>query len=188
MPNLARVRVEWAGTPVVGGGLSTFYFDEAHSGFQADLQTFFDAIKGVFPSLLTWRIPGSGDLIDVATGGLSGTWTEGSDLTVSATGVGQYPLGVGARLTWRTAGLTNGRRVTGATYLAPLLSGQFEGSSALVAAVVTLFNTAGNSLQSASAGNMMIYTQPRPGTAGAASAVTAASCPDKVSWLRSRRT
>jgi len=188
MANLARVRVEWTGTPVVGGGLSTFYFNEVHVGFQADLQAFFDAIKGVFPSLLVWRIPGSGDLIDEASGALSGTWTEGADVSVTATGVGQYPLGVGARLTWRTAGLTNGRRVTGATYLAPLLSGQFEGSSALVPAVVTLFNTAGNSLVTASAGEMVVYTQPVNGAGGKGSEVTSASCPDKVSWLRSRRT
>jgi len=188
MPNLARVRTIWSGTPVVGAGVSTFYFDEAHSGFVADVRDFFYTIKVVFPSLLNWRVAGSGDLIDIATGQLSGSWSEGLDLSVNATGVGQFPFGVGARVTWQTAGITNGRRVKGATFLAPLLSGQFEGSSALVPAVVTLFNTAGNALVTASGTNMKIYTQPRLGVTGQASTVTAASAPDKVSWLRSRRT
>lgn len=188
MANLARVRVEWSGTPVVGGGLSTFYFREEGSGWTAALSNFFDGIKGVFPSLLVWRIQGSGDLIDEVSGALSGTWTEGLDLTVSATGVGQYPLGVGARVVWNTNGLTNGRRVKGSMYLAPLLSGQFEGSAALVPALVTLLNTEANDLADSLDYTMGIWTQAKAGAGGKFQAVDSASVPDKVSWLRSRRT
>lgn len=188
MANLARVRVEWSGSPVQGGGLSTFYFDEAGSGWTAAVTAFFNAIKGVFPTLLTWKIPGSGDLINDASGALTGTWDEGLDQSVAANGVGQYPFGVGARVVWNTDGLTNGRRVKGSTFLAPLLSGQFEGSSALVPAVVTLFNTAANDLADSPDYDMKIWTQAVNGSGGKSSSVVSASCPDKVSWLRSRRT
>lgn len=188
MPNIARVQVSWNGTPVVGGGLSTFYFNEAATGFVADVVTFFDAIKGVFPQLLSWTIPGNGDLLDVASGQLTGTWAETGGSTVNCTGVGDYPQGVGARVRWATNGITNGRRVRGSTYLAPLLNGQFQGSNGLAEAARSLFANSGNVLVAAQSGDFLIYTQPKPGVAGKTQIVTSADCPDKVSWLRSRRT
>ena len=187
MPNLARVRVTWTGSPVVGGGLSTFYFDEAHEGYVADLVAFFDAIDGGFPIGLSISVPGSGDLIDVATGELSGTWTELGAQTIPGTNNGNFVQGTGARVVWNTDGITNGRRVKGSTFLAPIAAANFEGSSALTAGFIGTIQTAATALVAASGTSMRIYTQPRPGTTGAQSTVTSATVPDKTSWLRSRR-
>jgi len=188
MANLARVRVSWSGPAVVGPGISTFYFDEAGSGWTADLATFFNVVKAWIPVGTSMTVPNNGDLIDAASGELSGTWTDGSTSVIGGTGVGNYTLGVGCRVVWATAGLTNGRRVKGSTYIVPILNAQFEGSGALVAAFVSSLDSAADALVTAQAGTFVIYTRPVNGAGGKSSAVTAANVPDAVSWLRSRRT
>lgn len=188
MPNLARVRVTWTGTPLVGPGVSTFYFDEAHSGFNADVRAFFDSFKLQIPVGITWGFPASGDIIDDVTGDLVGTWTDPTGGGLTSTGTGSFALGVGVRSVWRTSGLTNNRRVVGSTFIAPVLSAQFEGANAVVEAFRTGLQTAANTLVTASAGAMRIWTAPTPTTIGKSSVVIAADVPDKVSWLRSRRT
>lgn len=173
---------------MTGGGLSTFYFKEAASGFVADVSAFFDAVKGVIAGATTIRIPGSGDLIDEGSGVLSGTWNDGSTTTIVSTGGGQWAQGVGARIRWNTAGITSGRRVRGSTYLVPITVGQYDGSNGLVPAAVTAMDAAADALVTAQLDDFVIWTRPRPGVVGKSSAVLSADAPDTVSWLRTRRT
>lgn len=173
---------------MVGPGVTTFFFDEAGSGWVADLTTFFNVVKAWIPSTTAMVVPAVGDLIDIASGELAGTWTEGAETVVTGTGVGNYTLGVGARIRWKTNGITNGRRVLGSTYIVPILNAQFEGSGGLVAAFRTALNGAASALVTAQAGSMAIYTRPAGGSGGKASDVVASEVPDAVSWLRSRRT
>lgn len=188
MANLARVRVPWGGTPVTGDGVSTFYFDEAHSGFLSDVRTFFDAWKGWIAGGTTFSFPDTGDLIDVATGELTGTWAEPVAATIVATGIGQWAQGVGTRSVWRTSGIRRGRRVQGSTFMVPLTSGCFTGAGGLDDAIRALMLTASSNLVLASGTNMKIYSQPDAAGAGQQNTVIGAVIPDKVSWLRSRRT
>lgn len=187
MANLARVRVAWGGGAVIGEGVSTFYFDEAHVGFATDLFNFYDAIKSSFPAGVTWTVPASGDLIDVATGALSGTWTDFPGGTVNSTGSGVFSLGVGARAVWGTSGIRNGRRVKGSTFLVPLAGGAYAADGTLAGATLTSLQSGASALLTASGSNMRIYSQPAPGSGGQSNTVVDASVPDKVSWLRSRR-
>jgi len=188
MANLARVRVVWSGTPVVGGGVSTFYWNEAHTGFVADLSGMFTTMVSRFPSGLTWTCENTGDLIDVETGAISGSWTDGSNWSVSGSSASVYAAGVGARIRWQTSGMSNGRRVRGSTFLVPLVAAGYDTDGTLTSAFVTGLQSAAGSLLTNSEGNLRIYTRPVAGSGGRASTVVGFTLPDKVSWLRTRRT
>lgn len=188
MANLARVRVEWSGAAVTGPGLSTFYMDEAGSGWSADLVTFFTSLAGRFPTGITWNIPSSGDLIDIGTGELSGTWSGESGGAVGSSGGNGFVRGAGASVEWQTAGIRNGRRVLGRTYMCPLDNGSWTTGGILNATVQGELQAAATALLTANPW-AMIYSRPTvTSPVGAASPVTAARVPFDVSWLRSRRT
>ena len=189
MANLARVRVQWGGLGVVGPGLSTHYFDEAGNGWSSDLNVFYDAVKGLFPAGLTWTIPNSGDLIDVATGGISGAWTDAGGGTVTAATAGGFAVGVGGRIEWHTSGIRNGRRVTGSTFMVPLLASSFSSSGFLQSAPVSTLNAAAVALLSQIDNVMHIYSKPTAASpVGASHEVTSQEVTTQVSTLRSRRT
>lgn len=173
---------------MVGGGVSTFFLDEATTGFVADLYDFFYALRDAIPAGTTITIPNGGDLIDVATGGLSGTWTDGTTQTVSGNGVGTWANGVGARILWPTSGVKNGRRVKGSTFIVPLPVAAYEGSSNITSAYLAHLESAATGLVAALGSNQQIYSRPVGGAGGAANTVVNWEVPDAVSWLRSRRT
>jgi hypothetical protein len=188
MANLARVRTVWAGTPIVGGGISTFYWAEAHSGFIADLTAFWTGLLTRIPTGTQLTTENSGDLIDVETGAITGSWTDGSTSVQNCTGSGNYAGGVGGRIRWTTTGISNKRRVRGSTFLVPFVVGEYDTSGTLSTATLTSLGNAAGALLTASEGNMRIYTRPRGGTGGKASTVVNFTVPDKVAWLRTRRT
>jgi len=187
MAVLARVRVEWSGTPVVGPGISTFYFDQGASGWVTALSAFFTSARAFVPTGALMTVPSSGDLIEDATGELQGAWSEGATTPIAGNGNGFWPMGVGARVQWDTAGIRNGRRVKGSTYIVPIVSSSFEGAGNLSAGTVSGLGNAANLLVSTMGSAMKIWSRPSPGLPGASHAVIDGSCPDKVSWLRSRR-
>lgn len=191
MTVLKRYRVTWAGSPVVGAGLSTFYESpESGVGGADAIEAFFDAIKGAVPDGVNWTIPSNGDLITAETGDLVGVWSDpGTGGVVSSSGGAAFVNGTGARVVWNTAGLFEGRRVRGSTFIVPLVSGAFEGAGNINSGNVTLLQNAANTLVGA-LDNFAIWSRPNnaAGDNGEANQVTSASVPDKVSWLRGRRT
>jgi hypothetical protein len=188
MANLARVRVAWSGNPVVGPGVSTLYWDEADSGYVAKLATFFNAVKNIVTVGVVWTIPNTGDLIDVATGAITGAWTDGTSTTVSAAQSGNYAAGVGARIRWQTSGIRNGRRVRGSTFIVPITVAGYDAGGTLSTTVIDACNTAAGAVFTAGATQMKIYSRPNAGGPGQANTVLNGSCLDTVSWLRTRRT
>ena len=188
MPNLVKFQVPWTGNVVVGGGVTTLYFDEAASGFVSAFTTFFDTIKLNFPVGVTWTIPDTGDLVDVVTGGITGSWSEGTTSVINATSAGDYAAGVGGRIKWFTDGIVSGRRVRGSTFLVPLASDRYDSDGTLDNGYRSSMQTAANTALSAVTGDMKIWHRPVGGTGGSAHTVTSGSIPDQVSWLRSRRT
>lgn len=188
MPNLARVRVTWTGTPVTGPGLSTFYFDEAGEGWVADLHQMFTSWRAFIPTGTTMTIEAGGDLISDTTGELVGTWSEAGQPAVLGNGNGTWPQGVGARVSWLTSGIRNGRRVRGTTFIVPIVSSSFEGANGLSAGAVSGLGAAAELLSQQQDGIMRVWSRPSNGQAGQSSPVIATNVPDTVSWLRSRRT
>lgn len=188
MANLARVRTSWIGSPVVGPGVSTFYFAEASSGFVAAVSAFFVSIAARVPSGVMFTTLNTGDLVDINTGALTGTWTDGTTGTAATSGSGTYAAGVGARGRWATNGVRNGRRVRGSTFIVPLTSACYQSDGSIDGTVWTSLSSSFGTLYTATAPNMRIWSRPVAGAGGQAHTVIGPDLPDRVSWLRSRRT
>jgi len=187
MPNLARVRTSWAGAPVTGGGVTTFYFDEAHSGFVADVAAFFVTLASRVPTGVLFTTLNTGDIIDEDTGALVGTWTDGTTSTAATSGGGTYSQGVGVRGRWSTSGIRNGRRVRGSTFVVPLVGSAYDTDGTISATPLAGITSAFSALYTAGAGFQYVWSRPVAGGGGQANLVIGSDVPDKVSWLRSRR-
>ena len=191
MTNIVRIRVPWSGTAIVGPGVSTFFYGTSSGpgDITTALNTFFTAIRGQLPTGITFTIPSGGDVIDDATGNLTGAWTGGTGSTVTTNGTGSYAAGVGARIAWTTAAIHKKRRVRGTTYIVPLLTASFGTNGSLVASTSTTLTNAAAALQATPNTFPLIWSRPTKGTAdGVSSSITGSSVPTSVSWLRGRRT
>ena len=183
------MRVTWTGGPVIGGGVSTFYLNAPHIGGTSALSTWFGSIANFVPLGVTFAIPNSGDIIDSASGALTGTWTDGTATFVTGLGNAKWVSGTGMRVTWRTAGIRNRRRVTGSTFIVPITAASFDTDGSIDPAVMTLVNSASSALLGSLSPDFVVWSRPHEGTSdGIASQVQTFFAPDKVSWLRSRRT
>lgn len=188
MGSISRLRVSWTGGGVIGGGVSTFYFAGADGANPGAVRSFFNASPLLFPASVTITVPNNGDVIENTTGDLVGTWTSGGALApVSGTNTGDFAMGVGMRVRWLTAGIVAGRRVNGSTFLVPIASGIFDTDGTLDGATVTAEKTAADALVAA-APALCVWSRPTPSRAGSSHLVMSTQVPDKVSWLRSRRT
>lgn len=185
MAEVARVRVEWNGLTGMPG-ISTFYVGTTDADI-SELVTFFTAIRGLWSSGLTWVVPNVGDVLDVATGELLGThiFTGGGSVSSNGT-AGVYAAGVGARVQWLTADVKNGRRVRGTTFLTHLKSTNFDNTGTIDGTTLSTIQTAASALV-ASGSPWGVYSRPRPGLAGSFHAWNAATVPDKVAWLTTRK-
>lgn len=185
MSTLNRYKVVWDGVAGLPG-VSVFYsLGSGPAG--ADLKAFFEAIKALFPSGLTWQIPVAGDTIDSTTGQLNGSFTDAGGGTVTSTGSGIWASGTGAYVTWLTNTVYNGRKFVGRTFLCPIFGSAYQSDGTIVNAYVTTIQTAADAL--VTAGTPVIYKRPVPFGAsnGTFAGITGALVPDKVTSLRTRR-
>lgn len=183
---IERVEVQWS-LGVGGSGLTVMYALDG-SQLAADLEDFFLAIASRIPASVTLSCAGSGDVIDEATGTLSGTWSDGTGWLHPGTGTGNFAAGVGASVRWTTAGIHAGHRVSGRTYLVPLNNFCYGSDGTLDAPALADLRTASSALVSATVGNLVIWSRPSTSSPGGASPVIAANVADAVSTLRTRRT
>jgi len=192
MTDMLRLRVAWTGSAVVGGGLSTFYFDSGSTAtaITPAMNTFFGVLKAYVPGTNTFNIPNGGDIIHAETGALSGIWSSGGAYTISCTGSGPYPSGVGGRIKWGTAAIINGRRVRGATAVSPMVIAEYDSDGTLNGSMLTAINNACAALLATTGVELVIWHRPHPKGAGngASALATSGTMQDAVSWLRTRRT
>lgn len=181
-----RVPVQWNTGPG-GAGVSVFY-----SNFGVDmtveLGTFFNAIRAFFPTAVSWSVPSSGDILDEVSGLITGAWIGGTPVSITGSGATAYAAGTGCYVRWQTAGIANGRRVKGRTFLVPLLTSCYQTDGTIFDSNLATMQTASTAL--ANSGKMRIWHRPsnRGANNGNAFSVTAAIGPDRVTSLRSRRT
>jgi hypothetical protein len=103
-----------------------------------------------------------------------------------------YSAASGAVITWRTAGVRNGRRVRGRTFIVPLATSAYQADGTLAAAFITSMNTNLNGagfLGSTESAILGVFSRPttKGGSDGSWHQVQGFSIPDKVAVLRSRR-
>lgn len=182
MADMERIVVEWQGA--VGlPGVSVFYGDVGGSA-NADIKTFFTALVANFPAGLTWTIPSSGDLVDDATGALTGVWVNAAGGTVAATNASAYAAGVGCYVIWETAAIHNRRRMKGRTFLAPLVTAMYDAGTITNANLATM-RTAASAL--VTAGSTRVWHRPVGGAGGSSVQPSAAAIKDQVTSLATRR-
>ena len=187
MTDILHVVTTWQNWPGAPGYTHMFY-SAGGAGVAATTQTFFDAIKAALPTGVSIQVPGSGDILDPATGLITGSWSETTPSTVTGTGVSAYAGGAGALVSWRTGGLWRNRRVRGRTFLVPITSNNFDTNGSLAGSFISTLQTAANALIAAAGNELVVWSRPGPHGAGAAFPVTTAIVPDLAVSLRSRRT
>lgn len=188
MPSLSQIVVSWSGSGVVGAGASVFWCQPGdEGGVIAAARTFFNSCAALLPNTTQLSFPTSGNVIDELSGKVSGGWTAGAVSPLSFTGSSTWANGVGMRVKWNTIGVVNGRKVVGATFLVPLLLTSYEGAGNLFSGTITTVQGAAAAFVSATP-TIRIYSRKTPLHAGISFPVLSATVPDKVSWLRSRRT
>lgn len=187
MANLARLRATWSGSPVVGPGVTTLYFDAADTGASTSLLDFLDTNPLAFPAGLVITVPSGGEIITDTTGDLVGVWNDpGTGGTVTGTNTASFAKGVGAQVRWQTGGIVGGRRVVGSTFLAPLASGNFDVDGTLAATFISAWQAAANNMLTDGV-SWKVWSRPTPSRAGTSNDIVSATVPDRPSWLRSRR-
>ena len=192
MASIYRLRVGWAGTGVVGPGLTTLFFDDTATvaNITPAVNTFFTAIKSYAAPGITWTIPNGGDTIDPVTGALTGTWTSGGAYTVTSSSSGAFAEGVGVRIDWKSHIIRYGRRVRGAMYFCPIASLYLTNQGLPDSTMVTNIQTAANTLIASSGVVPVIWARPnaKKSHTGEQAIIDSAVVPTAISWLRSRRT
>lgn len=188
MTDINRLRATWSGSGVVGPGVSTFYALGTGSALSAAVADLFTDLVAALPVSVNITIPGGGEVIEDSTGATTGTWTSGGGGVISGTDPGAFSQGVGIRMVWETAGLTNNRRVRGSTFMCPLAGNVFANDGTPASGARTVMTDAAIAFVSSLVGDLVIWTKPTDSTPGKISEVTSGTVPDRVSWLTSRRT
>ena len=137
--------------------------------------------------MVTWQSQNQGDVIESTTGVISGSWAGAAQPSVSGTGVGAYTAPSGCVINWRTAGVVDGRRLRGRSFMVPLHGGAYDSDGTISAAALTSLRTALATFQAAAAPVLQVWSRPLDGAGGSNHTVTSADIPDKAAILRSRR-
>lgn len=173
---------------MVGGGVSVLHCTvggehDLMSAFRAFLNT----IVNMFPSGLQWSFPPAGQVLTQENGEVADTWVDSSPVSPLTGGsVATFTNGVGIRVKWVTAAIHDGEHVVGSTFLVPITVLNYEGAGNISDASISAVQAAATTFVAAA--GLRIYARPKPGVDGASYAVNGAVVPDKVTWLRGRRT
>lgn len=182
-----RIRAQWTGTGLIGPSVSTFYWDSSVTGGPAAIRAFFNSCATQIPNTVTITVDSTGDILTDTTGALVGTWTESAGAAVTGSDNNSFVLGLGIRVVWNTAGIHNGRRVRGSTFLVPVGRDIWDAQGTPDSGHLATVSSAAAALVSAGSGDFKIWSRPTGGSGGQSHGVTGSSVPDAVSWLRSRR-
>lgn len=183
--DIERLQVTLTGG-TMGTGVATHYAVPG-AGLQAAYKTFWTSVASVMSGAVTITVPNSGETFDAATGNLVGTWSGGTNATLTGGGTGAYPGGVGACVGWSTSGIHNSRKVRGRTFIVPLALNQYDNDGSLATGARNTINAAAVALLSSAGSNALIWARPRPGLPGNAYQIIQGLVKDHVSWLTSRR-
>lgn len=179
----------FAGSP----GFTVLYFDAAATTIGSDVRAFWDAIKGLLPTTVTINVDAGGDVIDDATGNLTGTWPGTAPLPVTGTHVGTYAAPAGAMVTWNSQGIVHNRRVRGKTFLVPSGSGVYASDGSLDATDIATLQAAADALIASASSQLLVWSRPfagapnNPARVGSSHVVSTATIKDKAVVLTSRR-
>ena len=197
---MMKVKVRWAGF-IGSPGWTNFYFESPDGTFHTEadavaaadkVATFITAVKVQLPPIVNLTIQPDVEVIAPTTGKLLNVNNAGARAAVSGTAPAQAFAGTtGAVITWRTAGVRNGRRVRGRTFLVPTVSSTFDTDGTMGVTKQTEILNAATALFAPFNGGIQLGVWARPTAPGAEDGdwhpITSASVPDMAAVLRSRR-
>src|SRR6476620_812123 len=196
---MLKVKTRWSGF-IGGPGWTNFFFDDANGALEGDVQaaavadkvqTFWNAVKSKLAPTVNLQIQPDVEVIGSDNGELLGVAQGGARAAIVGGAVSQsYSGATGAVITWRTAGVRNGRRVRGRTFLVPCVGGMFQNDGTIQPADLNEIQAAATALFAHTSGvSLGIFSRPTAQGAGdgAFFPVTSASVPDLAAVLRSRR-
>lgn len=183
-----KLRAIWNNFPGAPG-YTTVYSSGLVTPTLAALRGFFDAVKGFIPNGTTVSFPGTGDILDEATGAVTGAWSTTPPTTVvsTATAGRTYAGAAGVCVSWRTNNLVAGRRPIGRSYLVPLISDVFAPDGTPNSTNLATIQAAADAAIAAATPGFVIWSRPRPGLPGTTSTIIAATVADVGAVLKSRR-
>jgi len=189
-----RIQVRWTGF-TGAPGYSAFHFDAATEGAGPTAQDCADAVddfisvwRQYLPTTVTVQVESEVQRLEETTGQLIGFESIAQPSSHTGASAGSWSAASGAVVIWNTAGVRNGRRLQGRTFIVPLGGGGLSADGSLSAAAQSALQTAATAFADS-------ITAPvvwgRPTSTGAAdgqiASITAARVPDLMAVLRSRR-
>jgi hypothetical protein len=153
---------------------------------------FWTALAPTLPAGLTLQVNNVVEVREEDSGSLISVYGAPAQAAVASSGPGSHAAGVGFRIRWSTAGIRNGRAVTGTTFVVPLPTTLYETNGTIAASMITASSTAAAALLGRlNAAGLPLGVWSRPSAPGANDGVlhpvTQVVIPDQVSWLRTRR-
>lgn len=166
-----------------GGGLTDATEDRAR------VVAFFQALITMIPSGVTVRTEPEVAVIDQANGQVESFLNIDTPAQpVIGTGAGGFSSASGAVVNWLTAGVRNGRRVSGRTFIVPLANGGYQSDGTLTPAALTALQNAGNAMIGTGFDSRFgVWSRPSGAASGLFWEATGHRIVDKVAVLRSRR-
>lgn len=190
---IIRLTARWTGFPGAPG-YSNFFF--ASDGSTADVDEAIGQVQSAFgqwiralPSAVTVQLVQEFPVIDEVTGMTTG-YADFDEEIQSFTGLdaGAFSGPTGAVVTWDTAGVVNGRRVRGRTFLVPLSNDSYQADGTLNTDTITALNAGATALEGPGLdSNLVIWSRPTNGGGGSIHNVIGHRVPDMAAVLRSRR-
>jgi hypothetical protein len=149
------------------------------------IAAFFSDVADVIPTDVV--IAFDSEVVNLAEDGtLTAVFPVTPPTSVPGSGTGNYSRAAGGRVDWSTGVIVGGRRLTGRTYLVPLISNAFDADGLVSSTVQGGLTTAGNDLIAAmnSAGiPLQVWSRKN----AASHVAISASAPPNGAILRSRR-
>lgn len=182
---MRRVQPLWQTGPG-GTGLSTFYTLDSVDA-TVEIGAFFNTIKSLFSDQTSVTVPSNGDTLDASNGQLVGAWSGGTASTATGTTHSAYVAGTGCFVKWNTGVVVGGHRVKGRTFIAPILSADFDVTGNISSGALAVVQGAATTL--AGSGKIYVWHRPKPrgATNGQMCLITSATVPNEVTSLSTRR-
>lgn len=188
-----RITTVWSGFQGAPG-YSNFFFTGDGGGGEATesrerVRGFFNGIRSLLPVGVQYTVQGEAAVIDQVSGSITGyIMVEPEPVTGGGTQVGGYSAATGAVVTWNTAGVVNGRRVRGRTFVVPLGGSTYQNDGTLLPATISTLQEGADALVGTGF-DSGFGVWSRPGTSGGGTfwEVTGFRVPDMSAVLRSRR-
>lgn len=189
--NLSQIRcvlTGWNGAP----GYTNFYLSSidptACQALADAAHTFFDSIKGQFPTSVRINFPTDVRQVDAATGDLGSVVTLASPpAEVVGLGTADFNAAAGATVTWLTTTPATSRLVTGRTYLVPLGGNFYESNGTPTSAGLTVIRNAAAALAAAVDPLFVVWRRPVAGAGGSVAPIVGSRVNDIGAVLKSRR-